>query len=142
MQGSQQNRKDIKQRIIRIVAIVCVACFVAVFIFSAATFASHSSHDSEAIAGCQRTLMPECKCESTVAQILIPVQTHEYHESHSDCLACAFIHKTVNQLRHLGAVASELFCSNAGLLLLTALFLIIPCTGTCTPIRLKTKSNN
>ena len=142
MRSAQHNKTNKKHRIRGVAAFVCAVCFIAVFIFSAVTFATHSEHKNEAVSGCQQTLLHDCENESTLAKIPVSLQIHKNYESHTDCLACAFIHKTINQLRQAGLTITEVFSADVSLLLLAALCIIVYLSNISSPIKLKTKSNS
>ena len=142
MRDTQHIKTDKKQRIRGVVALVCAVCFIAVFIFSAVTFATHAQHKNEIASGCQQTLLHDCINESTAVKIQISLQTYENYELHNDCLACAFIHKTINQIRHAGLTVTEVLSADTSLYLLAALCIPASLLSINSPIELKTKSNS
>jgi len=132
-----------KQQIKMIIAIICVVCFVAVFLVSTIHFSTHTGHATISTRSCQRTLMPECRCDSAatpVAPVRIQIPAHVHSESHGDCFICAIVQKTFEQIRQLSMTEIPVF--DIGLLILTGLFFMFVLTGVSTPVTLKTRTNN
>jgi len=132
-----------KQKIMMIIAIVCIVSFAVVFLVSAIHFNAHKTHTGNAgisSGPCQRTLMPECRCDPVVAPVSIQIKTHAHNESHIDCYVCVIVQKTVDQTRLLGV--AEILVSDTGLLILTGIGLLFILTGVPTPVKLKTRTNN
>ena len=142
MQGKQHVKSNNKRHIKRIVALTCAICFFAIFILFTSLHINSADHEAETIVACQRTQMPECKCENPpplrISQI---VTTHEHNEKHIECQVCAFIHKTISQLRLLVTIIG-LSLTNSAFLIPAALFSLLAFAGFKTPIRLKIKNNN
>ena len=136
-----------KRQIMMIIAIVCVVCFVAVFLVSAIHFNSHSGHASISARSCQRTLMPECRCDPAVTpvapvriQVQSQTQAHVHNGSHVDCFVCVIVQKTVDQIRQLSV--AEILISDLGMLILAGSCFMFIITGVSTPVKLKTRTNN
>jgi hypothetical protein len=133
-----------KRQVMMIIAIICVVCFVVVFLVSAIHFGSHSGHANISARSCQRTLMPECRCDSAGTPVRIPIpaqtQSHMHSGSHVDCFVCVIVQKTVEQVRQLSV--AEIMISDLGLLILTGLCFMFIISGVSTPVKLKTRTNN
>jgi len=138
-----------KRQVKMIIAIICGVCFVAVFLVSAIHFGGHAGHANLSVKSCQRTLMPECRCDSAgtpVAPVRIQIQsltqtqTHVHSGSHVDCFVCVIVQKTVEQVRQLSV--AEIMISDLGLLILTGLCFMFIISGVSTPVKLKTRTNN
>jgi len=133
-----------KRQAMMIIAIICVVCFVVVFLVSAIHFSSHTGLANISARSCQRTLMPECRCDSAGAPVRVQIQSltqaHVHGGSHVDCFVCVIIHKTVEQIRQLSV--SEILISDLGLLILTGLCFMFITSGVSTPVKLKTRTNN
>ena len=142
MSDKQINCINIKRHIKMIIAVVCVVCFIAVFIVSAIHFSDHSSSTAQAFGPCQRTLMPECLCETGVAQQRMLFQSHTHNESHVDCFVCVIVSKTVDQIRYFSAAAADFLIYDLSILILIGLFFILTLTGIPTPVKLKNRTNN
>jgi len=133
---------SIKKQIKMIIALICVVCFV-VLLVSAIHINTHATHAGNAGISanpCQRTLLPECKCESAIAPIPVQVQTHEHNGSHVDCFICIIVQKTVDQIRHISI--AEIPASDLTLLVMTGLCFMFILAGVSTPVKLKTRTNN
>jgi len=123
-----------------IIAIICVVCFAAAFIVSAIHYNIQTGNSSSSVISCQRTLMPECKCDSTFAPIRIQLQNHLHNGSHVDCFVCVIVQKCVNQIKQSSAAEALIF--DLDLLILTGICFMLITAGVQTPVKLKTRTNN
>ena len=136
----------------RTVALVCAVCFIAVFLLSAALFVAHSANETAVV--CQRTLGPECKCESggALAQAQTQIRpdarasagasTRTQSHNSVGCLTCAMVLKTFEHLRHLNVAVSTITSADTGMLALAALCLLSLIPLLSTPIKLKIRIDN
>ena len=150
----QKTKIEFKRQLMRIAALVCVVCFVVVFLISSAHFANHAQGHAGSAGvsanACQRTLMPECECEVGFSLTQLQIQTyishnihsHSHSETHSDCLVCVFIQKTVNQARQFSAAVTAVSIIDTSILALFALCVILGLVGLSTPVKLKIRTNN
>jgi len=144
MTGKMKTEVNFKHCVKRVIALLCVACFVFVFLFSAVHFVSYNRNAGEIAGGCQRTLMPECRCETGITQLRMQIQarSHMHNDSHIDCFVCVIVSKIVDQTRQFNIIIAEILLSDISLLVLIGSCLIFIPAGFSTPVELKTRTNN
>ena len=125
----------------KVVALACLVCFFLVFILSAA-LSSHSNHDHVPAAMCRATLGSDCNCEGPLIQTQAFILLHEHNHLHVDCSICAFLNKTINQVRHFSDAVAVVVQAEAGLFTIAILGFLLLISGTGTPVDLKTRTNN
>ena len=130
------------KRFKRTVALTCAFCFFAVFLLSSTLLIVHATHDHEPVTICQRTLLPECKCENPLAPVQPLTQANEDSGSHMECTVCLAINKTSDQIRQQFIVVNGTVHTDLSLLITTMFGLLIALSGTGTPVMLKTRINN
>ena len=145
MRGKKYKKAKNMQHLIRSVAFICAVCFIVVSVLSAALLMTHAGHEHELInrgSRCQRTLMPECRCENSIMQAQMQIQVFQHNELHNDCFVCTFAHKTINQVRQILIVTGNIANVDVSLFALMVLSLLIMLSGVYTPVKLKTKIIN
>jgi len=133
---------SIKRQIGKVVALVCAVCFIAVFLFSAIHFADHSGDAGQSANTCQRTQMPECKCEAGITQMRAQIQTHAHNELHIDCFVCVLVQKSVDKTKQLIIASTDILLADPGLLIFAGFCFLFLFAGYYTPVKLKTRTNN
>ena len=126
----------------KVIAFICAICFIVVFMLSAFILIAHSLHNHESANMCRRTSMPECKCENPIPQVRPMLTMNQYKHPHIDCSICAFVHKTINQIRQLIAANTGIAQLDIDLIVFAALGISMLLSGTNTPVELKTRTNN
>jgi len=144
MKKKTDNKKKIYKQLTKIIAIVCVVGFAVVFLFSAIHFTAYSDSSGSNASPCQRTLMPECRCESGATRLLSQpqLQSHVHNGAHTDCFVCVIIHKTVSQTRQLTAAVADIIHNDISFVLFAGLFVLLIAIGLSSPVKLKTRTNN
>jgi len=142
MTGKRKNDIRSKRLVKKIIALVCVACFVFVFLFSAIHFTALAGNTGQNATACQRTLMPECKCEIGITQMRVQIQPHTHNETHIDCFVCVIVQKTVEQTRNICTAGTEIILSDLSPLILAGSCFLLMVAGSSTPVKLKTRTNN
>jgi len=102
----------------------------------------HSTHDFNSASMCQRTAMPECKCENSISQAQPTVFISEHKHTHLDCSICALIQKTIDLIRQILGAVVGIAQININVLIVGMLSIFILIAGIGTPVKLKTRTNN
>jgi len=142
MRIKRKKSINIRQHIKKITALICLLCFIAVFLVSAIHFTANAGFAGQAASPCQRTLMPECRCETGITQLRLTVQTHVHNDSHVDCFICVIVHKIVDQTRQMSTAAVDIILSNTGIMAFTGSLILFMLAVFYTPVELKTRTNN